>query len=371
MCALAEKLNCSDTRLLNYTDLLAISIAADIVPITEENRVLCTLGLQQLNTRPREGIKALLAGRKKQQALTVSDLVFFIAPRINAAGRIRSGKYAVALMVEEQALEARQFASEIEANNLDRKNLDQEITNEALALIEEEQKQGERFSNVVFQEHWHKGVIGIVASRIIEQHYKPTIVFTRSGEKLAGSARSVKGFNVYEAIDACSDYMLQFGGHKYAAGLTLTEKQYPLFKAAFEQEVSKRIKPEQLTPAITIAGEISFADITPKFFRILKQMEPFGPENMTPVFLSTQVQVNDFRIVGADHLKMSLSQGHEFVFDAIAFNRAADAQVLKQGLIDVVYTLDENEWNGKKTIQLMVRDFCVAGSKQAHIEKKV
>lgn len=356
LCAFAELTDQPDHQLLAYTDLLAISIAADIVPITKENRTLCSLGLAQLNERPRLGLQTLLAGRKQNKPLTVTDLVFFLAPRINAAGRIKSGKHAVALMVEGDNELALALAKNIEDNNSERKHLDKNITLEALALVEEMNANSTLASTVVFKEDWHKGVVGIVASRLIETHYKPTIVLTESDGKACGSARSVFGFDVYQAIEACESHLLQFGGHMYAAGLTLTLEQVPTFQKAFEKYVSNTILPEQKTPKLTIDQEISLEDITPKFNRLLKQMEPFGPQNMAPVFMTKGVTGVCAKKVGEDHLKLTITNQLNTKINAIAFGLAHWEEHVNSNLpFDIAYTIEENEWQGNVSIQLVIK----------------
>ncbi|MFM7018098.1 single-stranded-DNA-specific exonuclease RecJ, partial [Flavobacterium sp.] len=270
--ALASKRGQTLEDLLLYLDLVATAIAADIVPITGENRILAKYGLEVINSNPRPGIKALIQNVNKK-ILTITDVVFIIAPRINAAGRIKHGNEAVALLTEYDLDQAEQFASEIEQHNSDRKGLDKQITVEALAQIEANNEK-ENFTTVIYQENWHKGVIGIVASRLTETYYRPTIVFTKSGDKLAASARSVKDFDVYNAIEACSEHLEQFGGHKYAAGMTLKEENYEAFKTAFEKEVRNTISPELLIPEIEIDAEINLSEITPKLIRVLNQFEP-------------------------------------------------------------------------------------------------
>ena len=282
--ALGKNRNQTIEDFVQYLDLVATAIAADIVPMTGENRVLAHFGLQVINTNPRPGIQALVKQIKKN-ALTITDVVFIIAPRINAAGRIKHGNHAVELLTEFNFDQAQQFASEIEQYNTDRKDLDQKITKEALQQIETNNEQ-KRFTSVVFQEDWHKGVIGIVASRLIEVHYRPTIVFTKSGDRYAASARSVIGFDVYNALEACSEHLEQFGGHMYAAGMTLKPENYQNFKNAFEKVVRETIAPEMLNPEIEIDAAIDINDITPKLTRLLKQFEPYGPQNRTPVFLT-------------------------------------------------------------------------------------
>lgn len=356
--ALAENSNQTMEDLLPYLDLVATAIAADIVPITGENRVLAKFGLQVINSNPRPGIKALIQNVKKK-VLTISDVVFIVAPRINAAGRVKHGNEAVALLTEYNLEQAEQFASEIEQHNSDRKELDKQITKEALLQIEEN-KEENRFSTVVYQENWHKGVIGIVASRLVEKYYRPTIVFTKSGDKLAASARSVKDFDVYNALEACAEHLEQFGGHRYAAGMTLKEDNYEKFKAAFENQVKKTIHPDLLIPEISVDLEMNFSDLDEKFMRILKQFEPFGPENMTPVFLSKNVIDSGYaKTLGndAEHLKVFIKQNNSPNFNAIGFGLGAKIDVVKnRNPFEAVYVLEENEWNGTVSLQLQLRD---------------
>ena len=344
--------------LTSYLDLVAAAIAADIVPMTGENRVLAYFGLQVINSNPRPGIKALVHQVKKQ-TLDITDVVFIIAPRINAAGRIKHGNHAVALLTEFDFEQAQQFASEIEQYNSDRKDLDKQITKEALLQIEENEEK-ERFTSVVYQENWHKGVIGIVASRLIETYYRPTLVFTKSGDKYAASARSVKGFDVYNALEACSQHLEQFGGHMYAAGMTLKEENYSLFKEAFEKQVRETIHPDLLLPEIDIDAEINFADITPKLTRILKQFEPFGPLNMTPVFLTKNIKDTGYaKKLGEDdaHLKLFVKQNNSEGIPAIGFGLGNKMELAtNQKPFEAVYCIDENEWNGKVSIQLRLKN---------------
>jgi len=356
--ALAMNRHQTINDLLPYLDLVATAIAADIVPMTGENRVLAKFGLEVINTSPRPGIKALIQNIKKQ-VLTISDVVFVIAPRINAAGRIKHGNYAVQLLTEFNLAEAEGFAAQIEGLNADRKDLDKQITAEALLQIEHNSDHDKK-TTVVFQEDWHKGVIGIVASRLIETYYRPTLVFTRSGDKLAASARSVKDFDVYNALEACAEHLEQFGGHMYAAGLTLKEEQYPHFRAKFEAVVADTIHPDLLIPEISIDAEINLTDITPKFFRILKQFEPFGPGNMTPVFLTRNLTDSGFGKAigkGEEHLKLFVKQEGSEGFGAVGFGLAAKKNLACNGdTFDAVYSIDENVWNGATTLQLRLRD---------------
>ena len=341
-----------------YLDLVATAIAADIVPMTGENRVLAYYGLQVINDNPRPGIKALIHQVKKQ-TLDITDVVFIIAPRINAAGRIKHGNHAVELLTEFNFEQAQQFASEIEQYNSERKGLDKQITKEALLQIEENQEK-DRFTSVVFQEDWHKGVIGIVASRLIETYYRPTLVFTKSGDKYAASARSVKGFDVYNALEACSEHLEQFGGHMYAAGMTLAAENYAAFKQAFEEQVQATIHPDMLTPEIEIDAEINFTDITPKLTRILKQFEPFGPQNMTPIFLSKNIKDTGYgKPMGQEneHVKLFIKQNNSEGIPAIGFGLGAKMDLTThQKPFQAVYCIDENEWNGKVSLQIRLRD---------------
>jgi len=356
--ALASNRGQTIENLVPYLDLVATAIAADIVPITGENRVLAKFGLDVINTFPRPGIKALIQNVKKKM-LTISDVVFIIAPRINAAGRIKHGNHAVELLTEFNLEQAEEFASQIEGLNADRKDLDKVITAEALLQIEDNSDH-DKFTTVVYQEDWHKGVIGIVASRLIETYYRPTLVFTRSGDKLAASARSVKDFDVYNALEACAEHLEQFGGHMYAAGLTLKEEQYPLFRQKFEEVVQQTIHPDLLIPEISIDAEIDFADITPKFHRLLKQFEPFGPGNMSPVFISRGVKDTGFgKPIGGDqtHLRLFVKQGESEGYAAIGFGLAKKMDLACNGeVFDAAYSIDENEWNGTVSLQLRLRD---------------
>jgi single-stranded-DNA-specific exonuclease len=356
--ALGKNRNQTLEDLIGYLDLVATAIAADIVPMTGENRVLAYFGLQVINSDPRPGIKALTYHIKKQ-VLDITDVVFIIAPRINAAGRIKHGNHAVELLSEFDFEQAQQFALEIEKNNSDRKELDQQITIEALSQIERN-NEVEGFTTVVYQENWHKGVIGIVASRLIETYYRPTLVFTKSGDKLAASARSVKGFDVYNALEACAEHLEQFGGHKYAAGLTLKEENYEAFKKAFEKVVSETIDPELLLPEIAIDLEIDFTQITPKFVRIINQFEPFGPLNMTPIFMSKNINDTGFpKLMGADqsHLKLFVKQNNSQGIAAIGFGMGNKMDLVSNKKpFDAAFSIDENEWNGTVSIQLRLRD---------------
>jgi single-stranded-DNA-specific exonuclease len=342
--------------LLPYLDLLVVSIAADIVPITGENRVMAYFGLQQLNDSPRPGLQALIEVAGKEKELLISDVVFGIAPRINAAGRIEHGAKAVELLVQEDIIKAREKAQKVNEHNLNRRALDQSITEEALQMVEEGNK-----STVVYSPDWHKGVIGIVASRLIEHHYRPTIVLTESNGKLAGSARSVKGFDVYNAIEACAEHIEQFGGHKYAAGLTLKKEQLIAFKTRFEEVVSASITEEMLQEEVNIDLELPLANIDEKLYRILRQMGPFGPGNPSPVFMSSQVIDKGYgRKIGQEqtHLKLTVTDtDRQQAFDSIGFGMAHHFERIKEGQqFDICFALEENEWNGRKSLQLRLKD---------------
>lgn len=356
---LNEKLGEQFELLIPYLDLVATAIGADIVPVTGENRILAYHGLQMINAAPRAGFKAILQQVKKTH-LTLTDVVFIIAPRINAAGRMKHGLHAVNLLTEEDVEQAQIFALEIEEFNKDRRDKDKTITEEALAQIEELQEQ-ERLTTVVYRETWHKGVIGIVASRLTETYYRPTLVFTRSGEKLAASARSVRGFDVYDALEGCSEFIEQFGGHKYAAGLTLFEEQYENFKRKFEEVVSASIDPKLLTPEIEIDAEVNLDAINEKFHRILKQFAPFGPGNMSPVFMSRNLKDTGYaRCVGGDnkHLKARLFQKKNGKsIEAIGFDLGHKCELITEGKsVKAAYCIDENEYMGNVNLQLKLKD---------------
>ena len=356
--ALASRRDQDINNLISYLDIVATAIAADIVPMTGENRILAYHGLERINTKPRAGIKAII-NQLKKEILTITDVVFIIAPRINAAGRMKHGNYAVELLTEKDIDTAEQKAAEIEIFNTNRRDLDKLITEEALQQIVDN-NESENFTTVVYKENWHKGVIGIVASRLTETYYKPTLVFTKNGNKLAASARSVSGFDVYNALEACTDYIEQFGGHKYAAGLTLLEINYEKFKKKFEQVVKDSIPKELLQPEIKIDQEIELSEITSKFYRILKLFGPFGPQNMKPVFLIKNLKDTGYsRKVGADesHLKLSVvSEGGQRM-DGIGFNLGKWHDNIASGNpFNIVFTIEENHWNGNTSLQLNIKD---------------
>ncbi|NJW53851.1 single-stranded-DNA-specific exonuclease RecJ [Salinimicrobium oceani] len=357
--ALNQKRGESFDLLIPYLDLVATAIGADIVPVTGENRILAFHGLQMINAAPRAGFSAILKQVKKDY-LTLTDVVFIIAPRINAAGRMKHGLHAVNLLTEEHAEQAEIYAAEIEEYNKDRRDKDKTITEEALAQIEELNEQ-ERLTTVVYRETWHKGVIGIVASRLTETYYRPTLVFTRSGEKLAASARSVQGFDVYDALEGCSEFIEQFGGHKYAAGLTLLSEQYENFKSKFEEVVSATIDRKLLMPEISIDAQINLEEITPRFFRVLKQFAPFGPGNMSPVFMTTNLKDSGYaKCVGGDgkHLKARLYQKKNGrSIDAIGFDLGPKCDLLAEGKrVKAAFCIEENEYRGNVSLQLKLKD---------------
>ena len=351
----ASTLGIEVQELQPYLDLVATASAADIVSIIDENRTLTYFGMQVYKQSPRPGLMALL-GDRKQSAISLTDLVFRVAPRINAAGRMKHGTYAVDLLLSESIGEATNRAEEIEGFNENRKALDREITQQALIQIEESE-QTNNASTVVYDPNWHKGVIGIVASRLIETHYKPTVVFSRSGDVLTASARSVRDFDLYAALSECQDYMIQFGGHKYAAGLTIRPEQYVGFCKRFEKVVSKLIQPEQKERTLLIDMEIPITEITPKFFRIVNQMAPFGPGNMRPVLLSKRVKDRGYaKLVGSDktHLKCSFVAGNQSI-NAIGFGLGNALEVIQSSESDIAYVVDENEWNGETSLQLILK----------------
>lgn len=355
--ALSRKQNFND--LIPYLDLVATAIGADIVPITGENRILAYHGLKVINQAPRAGFEAIIKQVKKE-TLTITDVVFIIGPRINAAGRMVHGNHAVTLLRETDYDTACIFAAEIEQYNADRREADRSITQEALAQILSSQEEA-RKTTVVFQEDWHKGVIGIVASRLIETYYRPTLVFTKSGDKYAASARSVKGFDVYNALHECSEFIEQFGGHKYAAGLTLLPEQYENFKAKFEEVVAASCDERLLIPEISIDAEINLADITPKFHRILKQFAPFGPRNMSPTFMTKNLTDTGYgKKVGAEltHLKATVTQNNSGQrIGCIGFNLGDKYELIaNKKPFMAAYSLDDNEWNGEVSLQLRLKD---------------
>jgi len=355
MTALAEKMNLTPESVYGYLDLVATAIAADIVPMTGENRILAFHGLKKANENPNNGIRALgqLSGLHKE--LLIHNLVFMIAPRVNAAGRMDDARKAVQMFVAPNYEEALHYAQMLHSDNTDRKEADITITREALALIAGNEEWANRKSTVLFQEHWHKGVVGIVASRLIEHYHRPTIILTRSGEYAAGSARSVPGFNLYEAVHACREHLLGYGGHFAAAGMTLEIDKVDAFRNKFEEVIAATMPDHLTTPEILIDSEISFKDITPAFYNIITQMEPFGPENVRPSFVVRRATDSGFsKIVKEEHLRFSVRQ-NGVTLTGIGFGMANKYPLLSKN-VDIVFKIDENEWNGQKSLQMKVID---------------
>jgi len=352
--AFSQQNNIDFSEIIEYLDLLTVSIGADIVPMTGENRVFSFYGLQQINKTPRVGLKALMEIANKTKEVTITDVVFGVAPRINAAGRIEHAKKAVEILVETDYDKAMLFADKIEKNNTTRKGLDKSITKEALEMIDVKKK-----STVVHSENWHKGVVGIVASRLIETHYKPTIVLAEKDGLLTGSARSVHDFDLYSALAKCEHLCEKFGGHKYAAGLSIKKENLPQFIDAFEKVVSESIDEDQLTPKINIDMVIDINDADDKLYRIIKQFAPFGPKNLPPIFVSKGVIDNGYgKQVGEDktHLRIN-AKINKGTIAGIGFGMGDYFEIIKDDQsFDVCYSIDENEWNGKKSLQLRVRD---------------
>jgi len=350
-------------KIYDFLDLVVVSIASDIVPITGENRILAHFGLKKLNDDPSIGMKAIkeVAGIDRK-GITIEDIVFKIGPRINAAGRMESGKKSVDLLVCDKGTDAKIISKKINVFNLDRRNIDTEITRQAIDMIQSDASLKERNSTVLYNPDWHKGVIGIVASRLLDHFYKPTVILTKSNELVTGSARSVNGFDLYQAIESCNDLLENFGGHKYAAGLTMKVQNLPEFRERFEKIVCETIDPEQLIPVVEIDTELQLSDITEKFFRIIKQFEPFGPENISPVFLSENVVDNGYgRTVGnnGEHLKLTLIQEENpfKVFPAIGFHQGSYFGKINKGApFDICYQLMENEFRGRVNLQINLLD---------------
>ena len=368
--AISNKNNIPFSDIENFLDLVVISIAADIVPITGENRVLSYFGLKHINFNPRPGIESILfysnVFRKNQpdektiftKEITITDLVFLVGPRINAAGRVASGNSAVELLICEKMADTHDLSVNIDSNNTERRSLDLEITKQALKKIEEDPALKTSKSTILYDPDWHQGVIGIVASRLTESYYKPTIILTQSNDMITGSARSVKDFDIYDAINACSDYLENFGGHKYAAGLSLKPENLPAFSEAFENYVKENITNEMLVPEIEIDVKINLYDISDKFLRILKQFEPFGPGNSKPVFITQNLtDRGSARIVGNNHLKLKVSHpdNPRKEFNAIAFQQGHFLPGIQQGkTFDITYNIEENTWNGHTSTQLNI-----------------
>jgi len=355
---LCERANYSSALLFEQIDLLAISICSDIVPITGENRIFTYYGIQKLNESPRPGIQAIVDVSGLKKAIDVGTIVFTIGPRINAAGRIDHAFAAVELLLAANKTDAANFAENVNDHNLVRREFDETITGEAIEMIRSNAHAETACSTVLYKEDWHKGVIGIVASRCIEQYHRPTIILTQSNGKVAGSARSVPDYDLYEAIDKCADLLIQFGGHKYAAGLTMEEKNIEAFRTKFEEVVASTIKKEQLIPMISIDIELPLNQIDTKFFNIVRQMGPFGPQNMQPIFVSRNVfDDGTARILKDKHLKLNIRQQDSVTYPAIGWQMHTFYDRIKnKEPFDICYSLEENEFNGKKTIQLLIRD---------------
>ena len=352
---ITQRMGYDENNLWPLLDLVAVSIGADIVPITGENRVLCSFGLKQLEREPRPGLNALIKIGALQKPLTVTRVVFGIAPRINAAGRIEHAHAAVDLLLSRNPEEADYLATAINKNNTIRKETEEGIVNEALAMLEEQA--GDRYTTVLFKEDWHKGVIGIVASKCIEHFYRPTIILTASKGKATGSARSVRGYDIHEAIEACGELLEQFGGHKYAAGLTLKAENVAAFQDRFEEVVRNTITEDLLLPTVRIDEIIDLDIISKSFFNIINQMEPFGPGNLKPVFATRNLKATNLRLLKDQHLKMNVVNEDGVVIDAIGFYMPDYYQALQDDIVfDMAYTIEENNFRGNSTIQLHIKD---------------
>lgn len=362
MCALTEVLDLPASMAYEYLDLVATAVAADIVPMTGENRILAFHGLQKANTNPNPGIRALCQLSGLNRELYIQNLVFMIAPRVNAAGRMDDARKAVQMFIAASPEEAAQYAAQLHQDNDQRKEADAQITREALALIQQMENGAGRKTTVLFQPHWHKGVVGIVASRVIEHYHRPTVILTQSGELAAGSARSVPGFNLYEAVHACREQLLGYGGHFAAAGMTLSLEKIDAFREQFESVVAASILPEQLIPEICIDSDVNLRDLTWSFHKILEQMEPFGPENERPVFVVRGVtDTGGSRILKELHLRVSIRQ-QDTLFSGIGFNMADKFPLLAGGQpVDIVFRLDVNEWRDEKTLQMRILDIKASG----------
>ena len=353
--ALAQECNIDEAHYHCYLDLVAIAIAADIVPMTGENKILAYYGLEKINKFPNTGVKALIFLSSILKKLTITNVVFIIAPRVNAAGRMDDAKKAVQLFIEDDYTKALEFAEMLHTDNAERKVTDISITSEALEIINTDISLQNKKTTVLFREYWHKGVVGIVASRLIETYYRPTIILTQSGDIASGSARSVPGFNLHDAIDACKEYLLVYGGHFAAAGLSLLPENIEAFTNKFEEVVSKTIPEHLLIPEIIIDTEIYFSDLTKNFYQIIGQMEPFGPENMKPIFIAKNLRDNGkSKIVKEKHIRFVVKQNN-LTFNGIGFNLAEKFSLLKKSF-DLVFSLDENEYNGNVSLQLIVID---------------
>jgi single-stranded-DNA-specific exonuclease len=354
--AIALKKGFPENSYLKYLELVATAIAADIVPITGENRLLTYHGLKQVNASPSIGIKALIELSELKGPVNISSLGFMIGPRINAAGRMDDAKKAVALFIEKDPSKALYIASLLQTDNNHRKEADKEITKDAISMIEENHIESNKKSTVLYSPEWHKGVIGIVASRLLERFYKPTIIFTKSGDVVAGSARSIPGFNIHEGLEQCRELLIGFGGHYFAAGMTLLPENIEAFKNKFEKIVDDTLEPHHFIPEIHIDAEVLLSDLTPMFFNIMQQMEPFGPENAKPIFCATKVKNAGSRIVKENHVRFQVEQNGT-MYNGIGFNLAEKYnEISDQSILDLVFTLEENTFNGQTSLQLKVID---------------
>ena len=356
--AYSIKNNLLTEKIYEQLDLVAVSIASDLVPITGENRILAKFGVDKVNSNPRAGFKALMSELKLNRILDITDLVFIIGPRINAAGRIAHGSEAVTLLIEEDYETAVEKTKKVQQNNTDRKTLDKDITEEAFAMIDNNDVLIQKKSTVLFQEHWHKGVIGIVASRLIEKYHRPTIILASSNGKAVGSGRSVPGFDLHDAIDACSEHLVQFGGHKYAAGLTIELDKINEFSEAFDKIVSERISDEQLIPQIEVDAEIELTDINEKFFNIVEQMGPFGPGNMRPNFVTKDVYDTGYsKVLNGNHLKLNILKDGQDPRNGVGFGMGDYMKILEaKETVDICYQLYANVWNGQTKIEFKLKD---------------
>ena len=348
-------------KIIPYLDLVAVSIGSDIVPMTGENRILAYFGLKQLNEFPRLGFRKIIEKARIRMPLAIEDVVFRIGPRINAAGRMESGRKAVELLVSQNANEALAICDDIDRSNDDRRKKDSEITSEARRMVSEDDRNGDARTTVLFRQGWHKGVIGIVASRLIETYYRPTIILTESKDGYAtGSARSVPGYDLYQAIESCSDLLESFGGHMFAAGLTLRQENLQIFRERFEKFVSETIREEHLVPSVNIDQEIALEEVAPEFYRHLESFQPFGPENTTPVFVSRGVKTLACQPVGSNgtHLKLSFARHNAEPLGAIAFGQSDTMDIFRNsgGVVDIAYTVEMNEFRGRRSVQLNIKD---------------
>lgn len=347
-----------ERQLFDYLDLMAVSIASDIVPLTGENRVFAYYGLKKLNQQPRPGLAALVNLCKSKKDLTISGIVFGIGPRINAAGRMKHAGAAVDLLLAKTVEEAESLASSIDGQNDQRRTFDSSITEEALEMIATNDELISAKSTVLYKNTWHKGVIGIVASRCIEKYYRPTVILTESNDMVTGSARSVDGFDVYEAIAECADLLEQYGGHKYAAGVTLPTENVEAFQKKFEEVVARNITQEQTKPVIKADAVIFLDEINERFYKVISQMGPFGPRNMQPVFVSENLFATNARVLKGQHLKFTVKQdGTDAAFDVIGFGLGEYMDFIDSGMrFHMAYTVDENEFRGVTSLQLMIKD---------------